>query len=309
MAPINVSPISPLIGAEGATGDVRVLDEEGRAALRDAVFAHQVVFLRGQHLNESELVEVASWFAEPRPTEPSATMGETNPVSTFAISIDRPPRADLWHTDMTFLPDPPAFGLLSNVVAPPAGGNTVWSSSYLAFDVLSAPIQRLCAQLVAEHGIDDGIRRFFLSRIGPDRFAELVEKFPPVEHPVVIRHPVTGRAALFLACGFLNRILDLHPDEATTILAMISAGYDNPNHQVSWRWSAGDLAIWDQRATNHRGLSNHWPVQSVFAYDGIPATQLAIESLEPAAEHDVPAGATTSGRPGPASRRRAGRSR
>jgi alpha-ketoglutarate-dependent taurine dioxygenase len=80
----------------------------------------------------------------------------------------------------------------------------------------------------------------------------------------------------------LSYIVGLHPAENLALLALLRAPYDNPNFQTRWRWNPGDLAIWDQRATNHRGLSDHYPahpyrtMRSIFVGDGIPASSLAV---------------------------------
>jgi taurine dioxygenase len=138
-------------------GDVRRLSRDGWAELKQAVHDHQVVLLRHQDLDDDALYEVASHLGTPMDLGHGGLIGALHHVSTFAITPEKPPIADKWHTDLTYLKAPPAFGILYNVVAPPVGGDTMWSSSYAVFDALSPPIQRLCSELKALHTPGPGI--------------------------------------------------------------------------------------------------------------------------------------------------------
>ena len=281
MGEIDVRPVSPVIGAEIDAGDVRKLSPQGRAELKEAVFRHQVVFLRDQDLSEDELAEVGSWFGELLDQGHGGLVGSLTRVSTFSITPDQPPRADLWHTDLTYWEVPPAFAILYNVVAPAAGGDTVWSSSYAAYEALSPPFRRLCGQLTARHWCGPNLYQYVVDRGGESMARELQARFPPRDQPLVIRHPHTGRPALFLTDNFLDVIIGLEPHEEAALRTILRAPYNNPNNQARIRWQPGSMAIFDQRATNHRGLSDHWPThpyrttRSVFIADGIPVADLA----------------------------------
>jgi taurine dioxygenase len=116
-----------------------------------------------------------------------------------------------------------------------------------------------------------------------EKLARVDRELGQTEHPLVIRHPHTGRTALFLTDNFLERIIGLNAQEGAALLALLRAQYDNPNFHARMRWSPGCMAIWDQRAVNHRGLSDHYPthpyrtMKSTFIGDGIPAAGLAIQ--------------------------------
>jgi taurine dioxygenase len=281
MIEVEVRPISPVIGAHVDVDDVRKLSAQGRTALKDAVHEHLVVFLRDQDLSEADLAEVASWFGEPIDQGHGGLVGEMTYVSTYAITPDHPPRADLWHADQTYLESPPAYACLYNLVAPAAGGDTVWASSYAAFEALSPPLRRLCSELTAQHSCGPNLYRYVRERSGEERLRELQALIPPREQPLVIRHPHTGRPALVLTDNFLDFIVGLQPQEDAALRALLRRPYDDPNHHARIRWRPGSLAIFDERATNHRGLSDHWPThpyrttRSVFISDGIPLADLA----------------------------------
>jgi taurine dioxygenase len=277
---IGIRPFSPVIGAEVAPGDLRAASDEVIAQLIDAVHAHQVVFIRGQHLSPDDILAL-SWRLG-RPMEPATAVFRDEPlVATFEITLERPPRADNWHTDISFYEAPPAFGLLSNVVAPETGGDTVFSSNHAAYEALSPPLQRWCRELSVIHSPGEGLRAYALRESGPEAARLIEETYPPRLQPLVIRHPHTGRLALYMSHAFIDGIAGLRPHESEALLKLLRAPYDNPNHQARWRWTPGDLAIWDQRAVNHRGLSDHFPahphrvMRSVFIADDIPIATLA----------------------------------
>ena len=199
-----------------------------------------------------------------------------------AITPEKGPVADLWHTDLSYLKAPPAFGIIYNVVGPPVGGGTMWSSSYAVYDALSPPVQRLCSELKALHSPGAGIYNYVKTFGGEEKLARVDRELGRTEHPLAIRHPHTGRTALYITGHFMERIIGLTPQEEATLLLLLRAHYDNPNFQARMRWSPGCMAIWDQRATNHRGQSDHYPahpyrtMKSTFVSDGIAAASLAL---------------------------------
>jgi taurine dioxygenase len=96
-------------------------------------------------------------------------------------------------------------------------------------------------------------------RLPAEMIAELRSAFPGAEHPLVRVHPETGRKALFVAGGFMDAIVGMHPEESALLLGWLRTRVDDPNVQVRWSWRPGDVAIWDERCTNHRALSDHFP--------------------------------------------------
>jgi len=274
MTRLDVRPITPHMGAEVDAGDLRKVIASGEVDdIHRALLAHQVLFFRNQTLTPTDLVEFASLIGTPMVAEPFGFLGETNPVSTFEITRDRPPRADLWHTDLTFMACPPAFGMLYNIVAPKVGGDTMWVNSYGAYELLSPVLQQFCDGLRAEHAPNEGVRTFIVNRDGVDAARAVDAAFPPIEHPLVVVHPDTKRKSLFISRNFMNHIVGLHPEESALLTTYLLARFDNPNLQVRWHWQPGDLAVWDERSTNHRALSDHYPsdphriMQTVFVSD------------------------------------------
>jgi taurine dioxygenase len=151
------------------------------------------------------------------------------------------------------------IGMLSAVVVPAVGGDTAWASMYSLYDSLSEPMRRLCESLHGVHTIE-AVRSFVARKYGEKAAASLDAEFPPRQHPLVQIHPRTGRKHLYLGGTWMPYVAELTPGESNLLLEYLSRGMDNINIQLRWRWTVGDVAIWDQRSAVHRGLSDHAPI-------------------------------------------------
>jgi taurine dioxygenase len=240
------------------------LDNVTFAAIHAALTENQVLFFPGQHLTEEQHLAVARRFGTPSVYPTQRVIGEISHISTIADNADSPPKADHWHTDISWLPEPPRYAFLSAVTMPAHGGDTMWASLFAAYDALSQPMREMCAKLTALHAPSPEQLAIFRrsSNIGEEVAKKVEAIFQPVEHPLVRTHPVSGRQALFLS-GFMTRIIGLTQSESDTLLRHLNAMLDDANLQVRWHWSEGDFAIWDEASTNHRALSDHYPLERV----------------------------------------------
>ena len=126
-------------------------------------------------------------------------------------------------------------------------------------EALSPTMQRVCEGLTVTHWYGERFEAAVARSAPPEIIEALRREHPPVEHPLVRAHPVTGRKVLFLSGGFMHAVTGMHPDESDAFLRLLQGLLDDPNRQVRWHWTEGDLAIWDERCTNHRALSDHYP--------------------------------------------------
>jgi alpha-ketoglutarate-dependent sulfate ester dioxygenase len=257
-AAIDVRPITPAIGAEiqgiRLSGD---LPAETVTAIRDALLRHRVVFFRGQgHLDEAEHQAFASLLGPlvPHPTVPSVAGTEA------VLDIDgENSRASAWHTDVTFVPAFPQFSVLRGVVIPPVGGDTVWANTVAAYETLPPVLRGLADQLWALHSnaYDYAARR-------PNATARQVQRYETVfkstvyqtEHPVVQVHPLTGERAIVLGY-FVRKLLGVSSSDSGHLFAMLQDHVTRLENIVRWRWSAGDVVIWDNRATQHKAIDDY----------------------------------------------------
>jgi taurine dioxygenase len=234
---------------------------------------HQVVFLRDQDLSDEQQLDVAARFGPVSVYPLTALRGASRRVSYIEDTEQSPPDADGWHTDVTWISDPPAAAFLSARVIPSTGGDTIWASLYRAYELLSPAMQRVCEGLAVRHWYGPAFEAAIGRTMGEETSAKLAAAFPPVVHPLVRVHPVTGRKALFLAGSFMHEIVDMHPQESGLLLGYLKTLVDDPNVQCRWRWRPNDLAIWDERCTNHRALSDHYPRHRVMRRCTVDATR------------------------------------
>jgi taurine dioxygenase len=283
---IGVEPVSPVLGAVVDGVDLRApLPADQGDELRDALARHLVLFFRDQDVTEEQQLTFASVFGPPV----SASIDPDHELLfvTLEDGPESPPQSDRWHTDVPFVPEPPDVAVLSMRSEAPAGGDTLWASLYAAYDALSPVMQDLVRELQLELDLGtsaEAIRRLY----GDERQRELLDRFRAVRQPLVRLHPVTRRPALFLCGSFMRGIVGMHPDESTMLLDFLLQRLDDPNLQCRWRWRRDDVAVWDERCTNHRGLSAHHPARRVvrrcLAGRGVPIPAIpAIPAI--AAEH------------------------
>jgi taurine dioxygenase len=259
-ASIAVEPLTVSIGAEVRGADLtRPLSDVQRDEIHDALMRHLVLFFRGQDLTEEQQLAFASRFGPP-----VAGSIDTRPGSNPSLFVhiedtaESPPKADRWHTDVPFVPEPPDIAVLNMRDTPPVGGDTLWLNLYAVYDSLSPALQRLLAPLDLDLGLGAS-RETIRELYGEEYFREVVEPFKSVQHPLVRVHPVTGRPALYLCGSFMNGIAGMQADESAALLALLQSRLDDPNLQCRWRWRQHDVAMWDERCTNHRAVSDHYP--------------------------------------------------
>jgi len=260
---LRVRRLTKALGAEVDGIDLRPpLTDEEVVAVHAALIEHQVLFFHDQDLTDEEHLALASQFGQVSLYPVARLAGATEPrVSYIRDSADSPPDADGWHTDVTWIADPPAAAFLSARLIPPVGGDTMWASLYGAYNSLSTAMQHVCDGLTVRHWYGTRFESAVSRSVPPIVIERLRAEHPPVEHPLVTTHPVTGRKSLLLAGGFMHEIAGMHADESAMLLAFLQHTVDDPNIQVRWNWREGDLAIWDERCTNHRVLSDHYPAE------------------------------------------------
>jgi taurine dioxygenase len=184
--------------------------------------------------------------------------GATEPqVSRIVDDADHPPYQDKWHTDVTFDHRPPTIGSLRCIDMPPLGGDTLWANMYSAYEALSDSDKELLDGLTAVHSTGGG--EAFASKAGADLARRMAEEFDATERAAVGVHPVTGRRYLDVNSGFTRAIAALDVQDSDALLQRLFAHAASPNWQYRHRWTEGELAVWDERATQHYAVADHFP--------------------------------------------------
>jgi len=251
----DVTALSPFLGAELRGISLADLDDATFSVVQQALLDHLVIFFRDQHLAPRDQLALAKRFGE-------AALHPAYPVLEGAVTVlehteDKPTKIDTWHTDMTFQPRPPMGTVLQAVVVPSCGGDTMWSSMYAAYDALSDPIKKLVDGLNAVHDFAHGFKESLAEPGGRQRLQPAVQANPPVTHPAVRTHPVTGRRALFVNRLFTTGFVELNRGESDALLAMLCDHCETPEFSVRFAWQPGSVAIWDNRCTQHRPVNDY----------------------------------------------------
>jgi taurine dioxygenase len=261
MSNIEITPVTSSIGAEIRGVDLAACTDEELEILRWALLEHHVVFLRDQHLDDGTHEAFARRWGTPIPNPILAEVGGSPSIGVVYNDADHLPDRDGegWHTDHSWASYIPDVAVLRSVTAPQTGGDTMWCSIGAAHDALSPQLRAFLAGLTARHDPGERFALEMRARMPADLVDQLLEAFPGVDHPVVVRHPVTGRPGVFVNPGYTRRINDLHADESTTLLALLFDLIAHPDFVCRFRWREGDVAIWDEHATLHRGPNDFAP--------------------------------------------------
>jgi len=257
-ADISVRPITARIGAviEGVLLSGEIPDATV-AAIRSALLEYKAIFFRGQHhVGDSEMEGFARLIGEPLP-HPSVADSKgseylLNLVATSAYA------SSVWHTDLTFLPAYPAASLIRMVDMPEAGGDTMWANCAAAYQDLPAPLRSMADQLWALHCsyLDFDLDYFGEAWDKVEAYRDLPrDQVQYTEHPVVRVHPETGERVL-LTGNYIKRLRGFDADQSRQILSLLQQFITRPENCMRWHWQAGDIALWDNRATQHRVVAD-----------------------------------------------------
>ena len=255
---LDIHPVAGRIGAE--VRNIRLsaeLDAATFAAVRAALLRYKVLFFRGQHhLDDAAQEAFGKLWGElvAHPTVP------VRDGTDYLLELDSEHggRANSWHTDVTFDLAYPQASILRGVVIPAAGGDTVWANTAQAYLDLPAPLRALADQLWALHTNEyDYASRFNTSEAGLKRYREIfTSTLYETEHPVVRVHPETGERTLVLG-HFVKKLLGYTSVDSAHLIAVLQGHVHRLENTVRWRWREGDVAIWDNRATQHYAINDY----------------------------------------------------
>jgi alpha-ketoglutarate-dependent taurine dioxygenase len=255
----DIQPVAGRIGAEIVGVDLSANLSDGIISeIRKALVQYKVIFFRRQTLDAKGQVAFARRFGEvttAHPTVPSL------PGHPEVLDLDygrTATRANNWHTDVTFVDRPPLGSILRAIVIPPSGGDTIWANSVTAYQDSPSHLRSLADELWAIHSnaydyvtaaVDlpedvKAYRNVFTSTV----YETL--------HPVVRVHPESGERGLFIG-GFVRQIRGLSSTESDDIIRLLQSYVTRPENTVRWRWQVGDVAFWDNRATQHYAIADY----------------------------------------------------
>lgn len=226
------------------------------AALTEALHRHKVLFFRGQdHLNDAgqEAFAARMGVPEPHPTAPL----KDGTKAVWALDSADGVRANSWHTDITFIPDIPYASILRAEVLPDLGGDTLWANTCAAYRRLPSPLRAFADAARALHSniFDYAPTVTDIDRVG-SQYRSMQSRRIETDHSVVHVIPETGERALLLGHFFRN-FIGMTQAESLAFYNALQTYVTRPEHCVRWRWSPGDVAMWDNRSTQHYGVNDY----------------------------------------------------
>ena len=256
---IEVRPIAGAIGAEISGIDLaQELDDDIVAAIRRAWLDHCVIFFRDQDLPPARFLSFAKRFG--KVIEYPFIKGlEEFPeiIPVIKLEHERTNFGGIWHSDTSYLEAPPMGTMLIARETPPAGGDTMFANTYLAYEALSDGMKRMLDGLIAYNTS----AKADATRTREDRVKQGVredaKKEYVGEHPVVRTHPETGRKALYLNVGHTLRFKDMTVEESTPILEYLFHHQTRPEFTCRFSWRPGSLAFWDNRCALHNPVNDY----------------------------------------------------
>jgi len=263
---VNVHPMTPCVGGLVEGVDLtRPLDAGVIAELHAALMRHHVLFFRDQPITPQQQADFAGRFGQLRKARRASFLvhEEVPSIHILVNDRERPPNVNHYHSDGIFRSEPEFASILRAVTSPASGGDTIFVSLYAAYDALSDGMKSYLEGLEAVnsfmklHGSPKKARSWKGDNYG--RMEAASRENPPVAHPLVRRHPVTGRKHLFLSESFTTHIVGIDEEESQRVLDFLFRHVSKPEFQCRFKWRENSVAFWDNRAALHYAVADYWP--------------------------------------------------
>jgi taurine dioxygenase len=261
---VDIQPLAGALGAEIRGIDLKKVDGNAWQAIDNAFLTYSVLAFRDQQLESADLMSVGAHFGEPC-HYPFVTGIQGFP---FIFEVVKEERETVnfggnWHSDTTYLSQPPLATLLYALETPTHGGDTLFTSTYAAYDALSDGMREMVDKLVGVNSaslkVTGGRRKLHApANVGGMKIhdTENADQYE-AEHPVVRTHPSTGRKALYLSRSHTIRFRDMSEEESRPLIDFLQLHQTRPEFTCRVRWSPGTLTIWDNRCTQHSAVNDY----------------------------------------------------
>ncbi|MEM7060595.1 MAG: TauD/TfdA family dioxygenase [Pseudomonadota bacterium] len=260
----EITKVTPAIGVEVSGVDFSEgLPSATCDAIYQALLDHQVIFFRNTDISPAAHMAFAESFGElDQPHIHYPFVDGFDRIMLLENDADTPPDTNSWHTDLTFKANQPFASVLVARTVPEVGGDTLWSSTYAAYDRLPAGMKQDLEDLRAIHDYGDFRNSYAADLDGKtasERLTESAAKFGATIKPLIGSHPVTGRKFLNFNEAFVIHILGMTTGESNALKTYLAGHMNLPEDQLRWRWRAGDIAMWDNRVTMHYAVADYMP--------------------------------------------------
>lgn len=263
---ITIEPMTPCVGAlVGGIDLTKSLNDATIAELHAALMRHHVLFFRNQDITPLQQSDFAARFGRLRKARRAAfeLLDGAPAIHVLVNDRERPPNVNHYHSDGIFRREPEFASILRAVSVPQAGGDTIFVSLYAAYDALSDGMKTYLEDLEAVnsfmklHGSPKKARSWEGDNF--ERMQSMNRDHPPMAHPLVRRHPVTGRKHLYLSESFTTHIVGVDEEESQRVLDFLFRHVAKPEFQCRFKWRNNSVAFWDNRAALHYAVADYWP--------------------------------------------------
>jgi alpha-ketoglutarate-dependent taurine dioxygenase len=258
----------PRIGALVSGIDLgEPIDEATRLRLQKALLQYGVLFFRDQSFGPQRFLEAARVFGEPyKQNRYSHELDGYPDIEVLENSDRRQQKADVWHADVTWQPNPPKATILQAIDLPADGGDTVWASTAAAYELLDPKLAAYLETLTAVNTFEvSRLQEYLLGTYGgkfpaeggEQRLADARAAHPPIEVPVIATHPETGRKVINVNEGHTSHIKGVTRVAGQSLLTLLFDAIKTPEIQARFKWKPGSVAVWDNRQLNHYGVNDY----------------------------------------------------
>lgn len=256
---LTTMPIAGALGAEIHGVDLsQPLADDVVAGIRQALLDHLVVFFRDQNLAPAQLIAFGRRFgtlARYPFVEGLAEYPEI--IEVTKLPQERTNFGGVWHSDTTYLAEPPLGSMLFALEVPPFGGDTLFANMFMAYERLSDAMKRMLEGLrVVNSSAKADVTRTREDRIAAHPGKDASRVFEAT-HPVVRTHPESGRKALYVNLAHSVRFEGMTEAESAPLLEFLFRNQVQPELTCRFRWTAGSLAFWDNRSTQHNPINDY----------------------------------------------------
>jgi taurine dioxygenase len=257
---IRPAPLMPGFAARIDGLDLRrPICADAKAELHRALLEFEVLLFAAQELSPERHIDLASAFGTVATGAFFPRKDGYPQVEIITFDEQNPPELNVWHSDVTWKSVPPTGTVIQVTELPVTGGNTVWSSGSKAFEALSHGFKTYLRGLTATHSWQGSLVQDALETAGEDAVVNAVRRFKAVVHPLIRRHPESGKDVLFVNEAFTRRINDVSFRESRAILEFLREWMIQPEFVYSHRWERNGIAVWDNRTTQHYAVADYWP--------------------------------------------------
>ena len=254
---MQINLLSGALGAEISGINLRDSSKENWKKINSLMLEHKVIFFRDQNITAEEQIELAKKFGDlEKHVYVKGREGYPEIIRIIKSPDEKRQWGETWHTDVSYNPKPTKVIILKSVKIPPVGGDTMFSNMELAYETLNDKIKDKIKDKKAVH-----------SSLGAAAFVEAykemqgngnLDEYSNI-HPIVRTHPETGKKILYVNSMYTKKIINMDEIESNEILKELFAHQERLDFTCRFKWTENAVAIWDNRSTQHQGLTDFFP--------------------------------------------------